>query len=476
MPAADLDLLYSPATELAARIRAKTLSPVELVENALARIEQVNPALNAFCFTYPDEARTAAQRAEAAVMTGEPLGPLHGLPIAIKDLTPTKGKTTTLGSKVFEHWVPEHDAPIVERLLAAGAILVGKTTTPEFAHSGFTQSPLWGISRNPWNPERTPGGSSGGSAAAVTSGCVALAEGSDAGGSVRIPAAMCGCVGLKPSLGRIPLAILPTAFEQYCHFGPLARTIDDAALFLSVTEGPDERDILSLPRRPTGEATPAPPVPGDVAGLKIALSPDLGFFAVDDDVAANLTASADALRAAGAEVEEIALPWDRSLVDCFVTHWGVLMALCFGEHLDAWREQMDPAVVSLIEKGNRTGAVELRQTEIVRTRQWESLRGVFERFDALLCPTVRLPAPSVELTDRDFNKTDEAGRFLGMVMTMPFNLLGPCPALSVPSGFSRDGLPTAAQIVGRRYDEASVLRIGAALERARPWAGQRPPL
>lgn len=476
MPAADLDLLYSPATELAARIRAKALSPVELVENTLTRIEEVNPTLNAFCFTYPDEARTAAQHAEAAVLAGEPLGPLHGLPIAIKDLTPTAGKTTTLGSRVFEHWVPDYDAPIVERLVGAGAILVGKTTTPEFAHSGFTQSPLWGISRNPWNSERTPGGSSGGSAAAVASGCVALAEGSDAGGSVRIPAAMCGCVGLKPSLGRIPLAILPTAFEQYCHFGPLARTINDAALFLSVTEGPDERDILSLPRRPAGEETPAPPVPGDVAGLKIALSSDLGFFAVNDDVAANLAASADALRGVGAEVEEVVLPWDRSLVDCFVTHWAVLMALCFGEHLDAYRDRMDPAVVSLIEKGNRTGAVELRQTEVVRTRQWESLHRVFERFDALLCPTVRLPAPSVEFTDSDFNKTDEAGRFLGMVMTMPFNMLGPCPALSVPSGFSRDGLPTAAQIVGRRYDEASVLRIGAALERARPWADKRPPL
>ena len=191
-------------------------------------------------------------------------------------------------------------------------------------------------------------------------------------------------------------------------------------------------------------------------------------------MAANLAASANALREAGAEVEEIALPWDRSLVDVFVTHWAVLMALCFGEHLDAWREQMDPAVVSLIEKGNRPGALELRRTELVRTRQWESLRSLFERFDALLCPTVRLPAPSVELSDSDFNKTDEAGRFLGMVMTMPFNLLGQCPALSVPSGFSRESLPTAAQIVGRRYDEATVLRIGAALERARPWAGERP--
>ncbi len=467
--AADLDLAYLPATELAERIRTKAVSPVEAVENALARIDEANPALNAFCFTYPDEARDAARAAEAAVMAGGPLGPLHGLPVAIKDLTPTAGKTTTLGSKVFEHWVPDENPPIVERLLGAGAILVGKTATPEFAHSGFTQSPLWGISRNPWNSERTPGGSSGGSAAAVASGCVALAEGSDAGGSVRIPAALCGCVGLKPALGRIPLAILPTLFDQLCHFGPLARTVADAALFLRVTEGPDERDILSLPAR----AEPLT-LSADVSGLKLALSPDLGFFAVDCDVAANLQASADALRDAGAEVAEVALPWSRDIVDAFVVHWAALMAVCFGEHLDAWREQMDPAVISLIEKGNRTSAVKLRQTEIVRTRQWQALQPVLERYDALLCPTVRIPAPSVELTDADFNNTDEVGRFQGMVMTMPFNLISQCPALSVPSGFSADGLPTACQIVGRRYDEAMVLRIGAALERGRPWAGKRP--
>ena len=191
----DLDLAYLPALDLARAIRTTAISPVEVVENSLARIEEVQPKLNCFCFTYPEEAMARARWAEQAVMANESLGPLHGLPIAIKDLTPTRGKTTTRGSRLFRDWRPDHDAVIVERLLTAGAIMVGKTTTPEFALSGFTQSALWGTTRNPWNPEHTPGGSSGGSAVAVATGCVALAEGSDMGGSVRIPAALCGIVG-----------------------------------------------------------------------------------------------------------------------------------------------------------------------------------------------------------------------------------------------------------------------------------------
>ena len=234
----DLELCYMPAIELARRIRDRELSPVEVVENSLGRIEAVNDTLNCFCFVFPDEAMEHAKVAEARALRGEPLGPLHGVPIAIKDFTPTKGKTTTMGSRVYEHWVPEDDAQIVKDLIAAGAIMVGKTTTPEFAHAGFTHSPLWGVTRNPWNPGRTPGGSSGGSGAAVASGCVPLAEGSDMGGSVRGPAACCGLVGLKPSLGRIPMTILPSVFDNISHFGPLARTIDDAALFLAATQGP----------------------------------------------------------------------------------------------------------------------------------------------------------------------------------------------------------------------------------------------
>ena len=243
----DLDLCFTPATELAARYRRRELSPVEVVDNALARIEQVNPALNCFAFTYPEEARAAARGAEAAFARGDDPGPLAGVPLAIKDLTPTAGRRTTLGSRAFEHNVPERSALIVERLEQAGAIMVGKTTTPEFAYSSFTDSPLWGITRNPWDLSRSPGGSSGGSGAAVAAGCVPLAEGSDMGGSIRIPASWSGVVGLKPTVGRIPLDFLPSQVDLIHHVGPLARTIDDARAFLRATAGPSDRDLISLP-------------------------------------------------------------------------------------------------------------------------------------------------------------------------------------------------------------------------------------
>ena len=210
----DLDLAYASATKLAGMIRDRQLSSVEAVGNALARIDEVNEALNCFCFIYGEEALTLARAADRRLARGAPDGPLHGVPIAIKDFTPMKGKRTTQGSLILEHWVPDKDPIIVARLRAAGAIVIGKTTTPEFAHSGFTESALWGLTRNPWDLSRTPGGSSGGSAAAVSAGCVPIAEGTDMGGSVRIPAAYCGLVGLKPSLGRIPMDIIPSVFDN----------------------------------------------------------------------------------------------------------------------------------------------------------------------------------------------------------------------------------------------------------------------
>ncbi|MFQ5959502.1 MAG: amidase [Alphaproteobacteria bacterium] len=468
----DLDLAYAPAAELARRIHARELSPVEVVENSLARIDEVNPKLNCFCFTYADEALAKARAAERAAASGAALGPLHGVPIAIKDLTPTKGKTTTMGSRIYEHWVPERDAVIVEKLTAAGAILVGKATTPEFAYSSYTESPLWGVTRNPWDPERSPGGSSGGSGAAVASGCVPLAEGSDMGGSVRIPAALCGIVGLKPSFGRIPFEILPSQFDQLSHFGPLARTVADAALFLAVAQGPDERDIQTL--TPALDI-PIPP-PDDVAGMKLALSLDLGFYAVDAEVAANLRTAAEALRAAGAEVDEVELGWTRAVNDAWVAHWGVYLAAFFGQHLDEWRERMDPQVVRLIDAGNAMSAVDFKRLEFVRTRQWQALAPILSRYDALLCPTMALPAQPVGGSDRDFGRDDAEGRYHGYDMTSAFNFVSPCPALSVPSGFTRAGLPTALQIVGRRHDDLGALRIGAALERIRPWGERRPPV
>lgn len=469
---ADLELAYMSAYELARRIRKREISPLDAVGNALSRIEEINPKLNAFCFVFPEEALAKARAAEAAVMRGDELGPLHGVPVAIKDLTPTKGKRTTLGSAIFEHNLPARDAVIVERLLGAGAVMVGKTTTPEFAYSSFTWSPLWGISRNPWNPERTPGGSSGGSAIAVATGCVPIAEGSDAGGSVRIPAALSGVVGLKPAFGRIPLEVLPTQMDTVFHFGPLARTVTDAALFLDVTQGPDERDIMSLPDAP---AVPLP-VPSDLEGIRLALCPGQNIFALEPEVEANTRAAAAALREAGAEVVEVALGWDRRLVDDHYMHWDSFMAAFFGRYLPEWRERMTPGLVQAMEGALELKAVELRRYETTRKEAWDALRPVLAEHDALLTATCAMPAPRADGWDSDHFGVDAKGRIKGLEMTSTINGVSACPALSVPSGFTREGLPTGLQIVGRRHDEATVLRIGAALERVRPWGERRPPL
>jgi Asp-tRNA(Asn)/Glu-tRNA(Gln) amidotransferase A subunit family amidase len=469
---ADLDLAYTTAGALSRLIRSKEISPVEVMETALARIEEVNPKLNCFCFTYPEEAREKARAAERAILAGADPGPLAGVPLAIKDLTPTRGKRTTLGSFVYEHWVPERDAAVVEKLTAAGAVLVGKTTTPEFAHCGFTESPLWGVTRNPWDPARTPGGSSGGSGAAVASGCVALAEGTDMGGSVRIPAAECGIVGLKPSLGRIPMDILPSLFDNISHFGPLARSVDDAALFLAAVQGPDERDIQSI-------GTPldlSPPLLGEVKGKRLALSIDLGFYAVDPEIEANARAAAEALEGAGAVVEEVELAWSAEIDWAWRKTWGVFMAAYFGRHLAEWRDRMDPAVVKLMEVGFAMSAVDYKRLEILRSEQWRELAKILTRYDALLCPTMAQPAPPVEAKATEKAGTDAQGRFVSRYMTEPFNLVGQCPVLSVPSGFTAEGLPTALSICGRRFDDRAVLEIGKALEEARPWAGTRPPV
>jgi Asp-tRNA(Asn)/Glu-tRNA(Gln) amidotransferase A subunit family amidase len=279
------------------------------------------------------------------------------------------------------------------------------------------------------------------------------------GGSVRIPASFCGIAGLKPALGRIPMDILPTVFDSISHFGPLARTVDDAALFLSVTQGPDDRDIQSLP-----DLHVPVPVPRGVRGLRLALTMDLGYYRVDAEVVGKVKEAARALAGAGAVVTEVELPWRREINDAWGLYWAVFLAACFGDHLPAHRNAMDPEVVALIERGFETGAVEFKRLEEVRTRQWRSLATVFRDHDALLCPTMARPAPSISLSDGDFDRLDRDGRYDGLDMTCPFNFVPQCPALSLPVGNTRDGLPIGLQIVGRRFDDVSVLRIGATLE------------
>ena len=305
----------------------------------------------------------------------------------------------------------------------------------------------------------------------MATGCVPLADGTDSGGSIRIPAGLCGIVGLKPSLGRIPMEALPTIFDQLNHFGPLARTVEDAALFLRVTQGPDEADIQSLPKLPLPD-----PLPRTVKGLKLAYSMDLGFHTVDADIAANTRNALAALAEAGAEVREVKLPWTPELDEAWFQHWSVLLAACFGDHLQTHRERMDPRLVALMERGLTVNAVEFKRIELLRTRQWQSLAKVFADHDALLCPTMAIPAPPVGRADQDFCYVDSEGRYRGFDMTAIFNFVAQCPVLSVPSGLTKEGLPTGLQIVGRRFDDPMVLAIGATLEDWMPWRDRKPPV
>ena len=459
---ADIELAFLSATDMAAAVAAGEVSPVELVDNALARIAEVNPDLNAFCFVWEEQAKAAALASAQAVAAGGTLGPLHGVPIALKDTTPTRGQRTTLGSYAFEHWVPDADAAIARKLQQAGAVVVGKTTSPEFAHALTTQSPLWGITRNPWDLARTPGGSSGGAGAAVASGCVPLAEGSDMGGSVRIPAGWCGTVGLKPGLGRIPMDVLPGLFDNISHHGPLARTVDDARLFLAAAQGPDESDILSL----TTPLDLSASLSGDLSGVRVALSVDLGIWAVNPDIEAVVRAAADAMANAGATVTEVNPGFNGAEEDEWYKLWCVFMAAYYGDVVDEYHDQMTPDVLSLIERGQSLSAVDYKRVEFTRTRMWEQMRPLLEQHDVLLCPTMSTGPIGADSLGHAHKTGMIDGRYHSPDMTAIWNMISPCPVLTVPCGLDADGMPVGAQLVGRRWQEDRLLDIGRGLEAA----------
>ena len=459
--------LALPATDIASGIRAEHFSAETVVVESLRRARSVNAALNAFTLLREEAAFAAARAADRQRAAGGLLPPLLGVPFAAKDLTPTRGDLTTLGSWTRGDWVPGESAVCIARLEAAGAILIGKTTTPEFAHSSFTASPRWGVTRNPWDPARTSGGSSGGSAVAVAAGVVPFAEGTDMGGSVRIPAAFTGTVGLKPSLGRIPMTILPSMFDSISHFGPLARTTGDAVAFMAAAAGPDDADIFSLPLSFSAEKAQARPL----EGRRFAFSLDLGYYSVDARVRAVILSAIDALRAEGAVVEPVELGWTRVVNDQWYDLWCVFMAAFFGEALEDYRARMDPIVVELIERGQTLNAVAYKRVELLRTRMWQDLAAVLSRYDGLLCPTCAVTAPAADADDNDYIADLPDGRFRGLDMTCPFNLLPQCPALSLPAGLADDGMPVGLQLIGRRYADEDVLSMGGAIERVLRTAG-----
>ena len=462
------DLCFTPATELVTMIRAKQLSPVELTRAVLERIERVNPTLNAFCTLTADTALAGARDAEAAVMRGGPLGPLHGIPYSIKDLAFTRGVRTMSGSHIFATRVPDVDAPFVRRLAAAGGVMLGKTTSPEFGWKALGDSPLTGITRNPWNTAMTTGGSSAGAAAAAAAGLGPLAHGSDGAGSIRIPSSFCGVYGLKPSYGRVPM--WPISNNDYAtHNGPMTRTVADAALMLSVMAGPDDWDKSAL------DAPPADYVGrlrDGVRGLRVAFSPNLDSQRVDPEVATIVAQAARAFQELGAVVEDVKTGFADSQRIIRLL-WNAHEAGNYARYLPEFRSRMDPGLVASIEDGLRYSVTEYVEARGEKLAYCDSVRPLFETYDLLLTPSVSVTAFEVGRLNPAHWPQHEWDWFPWAGFSYPFNFTGH-PAASIPAGFTAAGMPVGLQIVGRRNADLTVLQASAAFEQARPWAQRRP--
>jgi aspartyl-tRNA(Asn)/glutamyl-tRNA(Gln) amidotransferase subunit A len=464
-----VELYWKSGLELAALIRSKELSPVEVLEATLARIEAVNPDLNAFCLVTPDVARLAAREAEIAVMKGEPLSPLHGVPLSVKDVLYTRGIRTTGGSRLFADLVPEHDTLAVGRLRAARTVLLGKTNTPELGHKAVTDNPMFGPTRNPWNRDVTPGGSSGGAAAAVASGLGPLALGSDGGGSIRIPAACCGVFGFKPSYGRVPQYPGFPGWERLSHVGPLTRTVRDAAAMLDIIAGGDDRDRESLPAE-AGSYVEACDV--GVRGLHAAWTPDLGYARVDRRVLPACEDAAAEFEALGCHVEVVNPGWE-SPEEAFTTIVTAHAWAAWSASLETSESAMDPTFAKFVRSGEAVTARDYLHAWARVEAFWFEVRGFLERFDLLLTPVMAVPP--FPLAGRPPRQIEgERVSVLGwMPFTYPFNLTGQ-PAASVPAGTTDDGLPVGLQIVGQRHADRTVLAASAAFESLRPWRDRRP--
>jgi amidase len=478
------ELMFTSASELARAIRSRELSPVEVLDDFAARIERRNASLNAFVFLDLDQARERAQAAELAVVQGAPLGPLHGVPTAMKDLFDFKpGWPATFGGiPALRDFVLDAYCGWAERMEAAGAIILGKTNSPVMGYRGTCDNPLFGPSCNPFDTTRNTGGSSGGSAAAVADGLVPFAEGTDAGGSVRIPASWCGVYGFIQSFGRAPLLPRPNAFSSINPFifeGVISRTVEDAALALSALTGPHPRDPLSFPF-PEEDLLGA--LRGSVREWRIAYSPDFGGFPVEPAVSEVVAHAAHALEEAGARVEEVAfrLPRDqrelsdllfRLLIPANVQAVETLKAMgvdLLGEH----RDQLPPQYLRWLQQGYRLTALDVSRDQELRTEVFEAIQDIFVDHDLLITPT--LACLAVKNAD-DGNTVGPSSingvpvdELVGWCLTYPVNFTGH-PAASVPAGLAAGDLPVGMQIIGRRHADQSVLCASAVLERVRPW-------
>ena len=454
------DLWSLTAIALLEGYRKRTLSPVEVTRAVLERIEALNPRLNAFNLV-SDRALDEAKDSEARWAAGQPRGLLDGVPVSIKDLVLTKGWPTLRGSKTTDPKGPwNDDAPAVARLREHGAVLLGKTTTPEFGWKGVTDSPLTGITRNPWNPDKTPGGSSGGAAAAVASGMGPLAIGTDGGGSIRIPCSFTGLFGIKPSFGRVPAWPL-SPFGTVAHVGPITRDVADAALMLTVLSQPDARDWHALPYEPRDYRAG---LERGVQDLRIAYSSNLGYARVDPEVADIVRKAANLFADLGAHLEE-KHPGFESVEPLFRTHWFSAAAFLLKNFSAAQKKLIDPGLLDTAAQGESISATDLFDAQMKRGALGAHMNLFHRDFDLLVTPTIAVAAFDV---GRECPPSPDNKRWTDWTpFTYPFNLTGQ-PAATIPCGFTKAGLPVGLHIVGPRYADAMVLRAARAFESARP--------
>ncbi len=454
------DLNWLSASKLAKGYAKGRFSPVDVAKASLAQMEKHEPSLNAVSLVDPKTTLAMARASTRRWKNGEPLSALDGVPVLIKELLLVKGWPTLRGSKTVDRNQPwDQDAPAVARLREAGCVFVGQTTTPEFGWKGVTDSPLTGITRNPWNRDLTPGGSSGGSAAALAAGYAPLALGTDGGGSIRIPTGFTGTFGLKPSFGRVPAYPL-SPFGTVAHVGPMTRTVGDAALMLNAIARPDNRDWFSLPfdQRDYGKV-----LKKGIKGLRIAYSPRLGYVDVNPEIAALVKKAVKVLASLGAKIEEVD-PGFADPAPCFRTLWWSGARGLLGALPPEKKALLDPALADVVEQASEITVQELFEANKARGALGTHMRLFMERYDCLVTPTLPIPAFGTGLLQPD--DPDNRGKWVNWTpFTYPFNLTQQ-PAASVPCGFTSAGLPAGLQVIGRMFDDRTVLRVSAAYEQA----------
>jgi len=468
----DTALCYLTATELALKIRSGEISAVETMEAHLAQIEKVNPQVNAIVTLVPELALEQARKADEKLAQGGKLGPLHGLPVAHKDLVPTKGIRTTFGSPIFQDFVPEEDALLVERIRNAGGISLGKTNTPEFGAGSQTFNQVFGVTKNPYDLSKTCGGSSGGAAVSVACRMLPFADGSDLGGSLRNPTNFCNVVGFRPSVGRVPSWPNEAGWNSFAVDGPIARTVEDCALLLSVLAGPDARSPICLPE--SGSVFQQS-LERNLKGIRIAWSADLGGLPVDSRVTETLEAQREVFEDLGCIVEE-GFPDFSDADEIFKTFRAWYFELKLASLLPEHREKMKETVIWNIESGMKLSGPELGRAEVKRTALFHRVREFMQNYDFLALPVSQVPPFPLE--------QEYVSEINGMKMETYLDWMRSCyyitvtgqPAISVPSGFTDDGLPVGLQLVGRPQDDLGVLQLAYAFEKATGFYNKVPDL